>query len=122
MTEVHFIAPVGLDDPARPSGGNRYGRRVSDGLAALGWPVSEQAVDDPATLARALARIPDGALVLLDGLIASPAPEALAQLVADRLADRVRGVGLDALVVTLRESHVAWASYCLLYTSDADDE
>ena len=37
--------------------------------------------------------------------------EALAQLVADRLADRVRGLGLDALVVTLRESHVAWASY-----------
>jgi 6-pyruvoyl-tetrahydropterin synthase len=44
--------------------------------------------------------------------------EALAQVVADRLADRVRagalgdGVeGLDGLVVTLRESHVAWASY-----------
>ena len=37
--------------------------------------------------------------------------EALAQLVADRLADRVRGLGLDALTVTLRESHVAWASY-----------
>jgi 6-pyruvoyl-tetrahydropterin synthase len=37
--------------------------------------------------------------------------EALAQLVADRLADRVQGDGLDGLVVTLRESHVAWASY-----------
>ena len=37
--------------------------------------------------------------------------EALAQLVADRLADRMRGLGLDALAVTLRESHVAWASY-----------
>src|SRR5215217_8138346 len=44
--------------------------------------------------------------------------EALARVVADRLADRVRagdlGEGamqLDGLVVTLRESHVAWASY-----------
>ena len=38
--------------------------------------------------------------------------EALAKVVADRLAERVRDVGgLDALVVTLHESHVAWASY-----------
>ena len=44
--------------------------------------------------------------------------EALARIVADRLAERVRegAVGdgareLDGLVVTLRESNVAWASY-----------
>jgi len=44
--------------------------------------------------------------------------EALAQVVADRLADRVHGggfgVGADGLasiLVTLHESHVAWASY-----------
>ena len=37
--------------------------------------------------------------------------EALARLVADRLADRMPDAGLDGLVVTLRESHVAWASY-----------
>ncbi len=44
--------------------------------------------------------------------------EALARVVADRLADRARdgelGAGardLDGLVVTLRESHIAWASY-----------
>jgi 6-pyruvoyl-tetrahydropterin synthase len=44
--------------------------------------------------------------------------EALARIVADRLADRARagdlGGGareLDGLVVTLHESHVAWASY-----------
>ena len=37
--------------------------------------------------------------------------EALAQLVADRLADRARDWGLDGLVVTLHESHIAWASY-----------
>jgi 6-pyruvoyl-tetrahydropterin synthase len=44
--------------------------------------------------------------------------EALAQVIADRLADRVLagelGDGareLEGLVVTLHESHVAWASY-----------
>jgi 6-pyruvoyl-tetrahydropterin synthase len=37
--------------------------------------------------------------------------EALAQVIADRLAERVGAVGLDGLVVTLHESHIAWASY-----------
>jgi len=44
--------------------------------------------------------------------------EALARVIADRLADAARSGGLgegaselDGLVVTLHESHVAWASY-----------
>ena len=44
--------------------------------------------------------------------------EALARVVADRLSERVRSGALgdaarelDGLVVTLHESHVAWASY-----------
>ena len=44
--------------------------------------------------------------------------EALARVVADRLAERIGdgalgpgGGGLEGLVVTLHESHVAWASY-----------
>jgi 6-pyruvoyl-tetrahydropterin synthase len=37
--------------------------------------------------------------------------EALARVIADRLAERVGGLGLDGLAVTLHESHVAWASY-----------
>jgi 6-pyruvoyl-tetrahydropterin synthase len=44
--------------------------------------------------------------------------EALAQVIADRLAERVHvgalgdaARGLSAIAVTLRESHVAWASY-----------
>jgi 6-pyruvoyl-tetrahydropterin synthase len=37
--------------------------------------------------------------------------EMLAKVVADRLADALAESGLDALVVTLHESHVAWASY-----------
>ena len=44
--------------------------------------------------------------------------EALARVIADRLADRAHagalseaGQELDGLVVTLHESHIAWASY-----------
>jgi 6-pyruvoyl-tetrahydropterin synthase len=44
--------------------------------------------------------------------------EVLARLVADRLVDRLSGgaeaepvTGLDSLVITLHESHIAWASY-----------
>jgi 6-pyruvoyl-tetrahydropterin synthase len=44
--------------------------------------------------------------------------EALAQVVADRLAERIRAgafgkgaEGLSGIVVTLHESHIAWATY-----------
>jgi 6-pyruvoyl-tetrahydropterin synthase len=37
--------------------------------------------------------------------------EVLARLIADRMAGRFGGQGLDGIAVTLRESHVAWASY-----------
>ena len=44
--------------------------------------------------------------------------EALAQVIADRLAERVHAGelgdgarGLDGVAVTLHESHIAWASY-----------
>jgi 6-pyruvoyl tetrahydropterin synthase len=44
--------------------------------------------------------------------------ESLARVVADRLAERVRAGGLgdsardlDGVIVTLHESHIAWASY-----------
>jgi glycosyltransferase involved in cell wall biosynthesis len=86
VTEVHVVVPEGLDDPTRPSGGNLYDRRVCEGLDALGWAVHQHPIAGAwprpgaaghATLARALQEILDGALVLLDGLIASAAPEAL---------------------------------------------
>jgi glycosyltransferase involved in cell wall biosynthesis len=86
VTAVHVVVPKSIDDPAQPSGGNWYDRRVCQGLAALGWAVHEHAVpgDWPrpgetghAALARAVRRIPDGAVVLLDGLVASTAPDAL---------------------------------------------
>jgi glycosyltransferase involved in cell wall biosynthesis len=70
MRTVHFIVPEGVDDPARPSGGNTYDRRLSEELVKRGWTVREHGI-------AALDRLPDDAVVLLDGLIASPAPDVL---------------------------------------------
>jgi glycosyltransferase involved in cell wall biosynthesis len=86
VNAVHFVVPDWIDDPARPSGGNTYDRQVCRGLSALGWSVYEHRVPgcwpqpDEASLARladVLEAIPDDAVVLLDGLIGSPAPEVL---------------------------------------------
>jgi len=56
---VHVVRPEGVDDPARPSGGNVYDRRVIAGLGAVEHPTT--------------ATVPDGAVALVDGLISSPA-------------------------------------------------
>ena len=86
MTPVHFVVPEGIDDPARPSGGNAYDRQVCRGLAESGWPVRVHAVPGAwpqpdrtayAALDGVVRRIPDGAVALLDGLVASTAPEVL---------------------------------------------
>ena len=80
---VYVVVPAGIDDPAHPSGGNVYDRHLCRGLGALGWTVAERhlvgswptpGAADADRLARALAGIPDDAVVLLDGLVASPAP------------------------------------------------
>src|SRR4051794_26106274 len=75
--------------------------RAAEALRAVVAELSYRNLDDEAQLA---------------GL--NTTTEELARVVADRLADRARagalGAGsqdLDGLVVTLRESHVAWASY-----------
>ncbi|SCG66808.1 glycosyltransferase family 4 protein [Micromonospora inositola] len=87
MTTVHVVLPGDIDDPASPSGGNGYDRRACRGLAAAGWTVREHpvpggwprpGVGERAALAGVLAGLPDGALVLLDGLVASTVPEVLA--------------------------------------------
>lgn len=88
-----FVLPADVDDASVPSGGNVYDRRVCLGLAAAGLPVREIAAHGSwprpdatarADLARSLARVPDGALVLLDGLVADGVPEVLVPE-ADRL-------------------------------------
>jgi len=86
VTTVHVVVPEGIDDPARPSGGNAYDRRVCRGLAEAGWSVRVHAVAGSwprpdagsyAALAGVIRAVPDDAVVLLDGLIASTAPEVL---------------------------------------------
>lgn len=86
MTRAVFVVlPGDIDDPVAPSGGNRYDRRVCDGLLKLGdvheigvrgrWPYPDAPAR--AALSRALGRLPDGAAVLLDGLVACSVPEVL---------------------------------------------
>ncbi|HEY6478786.1 MAG TPA: glycosyltransferase family 4 protein, partial [Streptosporangiaceae bacterium] len=82
FVRVHVVVPEGFDDPGQPTGGNIYDRRVCAGLAAAGWevvvPTGAGAWPQPgagarADLARIVSAIPDGEIVLIDGLIASPA-------------------------------------------------
>jgi hypothetical protein len=91
---LHVVVPGDIDDATVPSGGNVYDRRVCQGLRASGWSVSEVAVPgawprpDAAarrSLARALADVPDGGVVLADGLVACGVPEVVVPQ-AERLA------------------------------------
>ncbi|GIF07809.1 glycosyltransferase family 4 protein [Actinoplanes siamensis] len=89
MTSVlHVVLPGGIDDPAAPSGGNRYDRRVLTRFQEqkLRSDVREEAVPgawprpaqpDRDRLSRLLTEIPDGATVLFDGLVAGGIPEVL---------------------------------------------
>jgi len=132
VRDVRVIVPGGFDDPARPSGGNTYDRRVCEGLSAQGWSVAVHAVPGSwphpnaaahALLANVVGRIPDDALVLLDGLVASTAPEVLVPE-----AQRLRLVGLvhmplgqgqaDA-VVREREGAVLSAARAVVTTSES---
>lgn len=83
---VHLVVPHGFDDPMRASGGNIYDRRLCERLTAAGWTVRTRPVTGawPGAdqmgqhdLREALSAIADGSLVLVDGLVASAAPEIL---------------------------------------------
>ncbi|HEY8471695.1 MAG TPA: glycosyltransferase family 4 protein [Natronosporangium sp.] len=93
MKTVHVVLPGRVVEAAVPSGGDAYDRRICDGLAAAGWSVRELVIpgDWPrpgpagvAALAAGIAECPDGAVVLVDGLVAGAAPEVLVPA-ADRL-------------------------------------
>lgn len=84
LRSVHFVMPGGVDDLSRPSGGNAYDRRVCLDLPGFGWQVEKHMIDGDwprpgagarAELARTLADLPDGTVVLLDGLVACGVPE-----------------------------------------------
>jgi glycosyltransferase involved in cell wall biosynthesis len=74
-----FVLPGDVDDVTLPSGGNAYDRRMCSALAADAvtvegaWPTPDD--EARASLTRALAALPDGANVVLDGLVACGVPE-----------------------------------------------
>ena len=122
MRRVHVVVPSGIDDPTTPSGGNVYDRRICDGLGAVGWDVTEHKVDggwpwpdDEArrALDRVIADLPDGAVMLIDGLIASTVPAVLVphaqRLVAQRLAFPARRPGPCAIGREGRRRHTHFA-------------
>ena len=136
LRTVHFVLPGGVDDPTAPSGGNAYDRRVCLDLPGFGWQATKHAVagdwprpgaDARAELAGTLAALPDGAVVLLDGLVACGVPEIvvpeaerlrMAVLVHLPLGDET---GLDAAVAAeldAKERTVLRAVPAVIATSD----
>ncbi|MPY34026.1 glycosyltransferase family 4 protein [Streptomyces adustus] len=136
LRSVHFVLPGGVDDPAAPSGGNAYDRRVSLDLPGFGWQVHQHAVPGswprPAAaarteLARTLSQLPDGAVVLLDGIVACGVPEIivpeaerlrLAVLVHLPLGDETGLAAEVAADLDARERTVLRAVSAVIATSD----
>jgi glycosyltransferase involved in cell wall biosynthesis len=88
---LYAVLPQGVDDPARPSGGNVYDRRVLRGLSELGRPLVEREIPgtwptpEPADLHELdamLVGVPEGSVVLVDGLVASGAAAVLPRYAA----------------------------------------
>jgi glycosyltransferase involved in cell wall biosynthesis len=86
MSTLFAVLPSGVDDPARPSGGSLYDRRVLRGLSGRDWNLSELAIagswprPEPADLVELdalLVGIPAGSVVLVDGLVAGGAASVL---------------------------------------------
>ncbi|MEV7684305.1 glycosyltransferase family 4 protein [Streptomyces bungoensis] len=136
LRTVHFVMPGGVDDPAVPSGGNAYDRRVCLDLPGFGWQAVRHAVPgswprpgaaDREALTRTLRELPDDTVVLLDGLVACGVPEVvvpeaerlrLAVLVHLPLGDET---GLDPAVAAdldARERAVLRAVPAVVATSD----
>ncbi len=107
---LHLVVPAGIDDPSRPSGGNRFDRRLCDELRATGRAVCEHRSDDLTVLDS----VPDGAAVLVDGLVAYAWPAAFV-----RAAGRLRlGVLVHMLTGAAGERAVLSASARVVTTSD----
>lgn len=132
---LQVVLPGGIDDPAAPSGGNTYDRRVLAGLAAMydvseiavaaAWPYPSDAARD--VLAGTLMRLPRGATVLLDGLVGCAVPELLEPL-ADRLrlvvlvhlplGDETGRSAAEAAELTARERRTLRAAAAVVATSE----
>jgi glycosyltransferase involved in cell wall biosynthesis len=107
MSSVHLVVPDTIDDASRPSGGNVYDRRLHRGLRELRWLVHEHravgawpdaGAEARGALAAVVAQIPDGGVVVVDGLIGSAVPELLVPH-----ADRLRVVVLVHMPLGLGE-------------------
>jgi glycosyltransferase involved in cell wall biosynthesis len=136
LRAAHFVLPGGVDDPAAPSGGNAYDRRVRLDLPGFGWrirPITvagdwpRPAPENRAELAHALRRLPDGAVVLLDGLVACGVPEIvvpeagrlrMAVLVHLPLGDETGLAAAVAAGLDARERAVLRAVSAVVATSD----
>ncbi|WP_222425982.1 glycosyltransferase family 4 protein [Amycolatopsis bartoniae] len=78
MRSVHVVLPGDVGDETVPSGGNRYDQRLCAGLPGVHETALSEMWPRPgstAGLAAALAAVPDGDVVLLDGLVACGVPE-----------------------------------------------
>ncbi len=101
---VYFVVPDAIDDAERVSGGNVYDQHIRDGLGERGWDVRMILITDSPReqTALALSQLPDGALTLVDGLLAMRESAALvdhetrlrvivlAHMVAADIGDRQR--------------------------------
>jgi glycosyltransferase involved in cell wall biosynthesis len=125
-----FVLPADVDDVTLASGGNTYDRRMCAQLGltrvmvAGRWPTpgTEARLD----LHRALAALPDGSVVLVDGLVACGVPEVVVpharrlrlvvllhlQLCDETGLPRERAAGLDR-----REREVLHAASAVVATS-----
>lgn len=128
---VHVLVPHGVDDPQRPSGGNTYDRRLSDGLRRAGWTTRVVEVDGGwpwsaavgrDALASALAAVPDGSVVLLDALLASRLPRVVVpaafRLRVVLLVHLPAGVGDDGPGVRRAERAVVRAAAAVVTPSE----
>ncbi|WP_307623356.1 glycosyltransferase family 4 protein [Streptomyces sp. V3I7] len=136
LRTLHFVLPGGVHDAAAPSGGNAYDRRLCFDLPGFGWQVTQHPVagswprPDAAAreeLARTLRALPDGAVVLLDGLVACGVPEIVvpearrlrtAVLVHLPLGDETGLEPAEVADLDARERNVLRAVPAVLATSD----
>jgi glycosyltransferase involved in cell wall biosynthesis len=86
MHPLVAVVPGSID---AVSGGSIYDRRIVDGLRARGWCVDVREVDVHGTSADIYAAIPDGTVVVADGLVFGARPDE-----AERHAARLRFVAL----------------------------
>ena len=135
--QVHVVLPASVDDPAAPSGGNTYDRRVCDGLTAGGWAVREVVLagswprpgpGDARRLAGTLAALPDQGVVLLDGLVGCSAPDVvlahagrlcLVVVVHLPLAEETGRPAAERAVLDARERSSLGAAAAVVATSGA---